>query len=179
MQRATFDLMSYGWQTGSPPVLQGQIFKIDDRLRVEYCLMGELSNWQLPRPSYHPERRWHLWQHTCFELFWRPQGQTHYWEFNVSPAGHWNVFAFSDYRQDMMEDPRLDSITFQARHARSAFDLVCELPLNSLAISGLARFGPAAILLDAEGRRTYWAMHHEAQGPDFHRPSHLGLSLHL
>ena len=52
-----------------------------------------------PFPVF-PRRRDRLWEETCLELFLGEEGSERYWEFNLSPAGHWNVYRFEFYVSD-------------------------------------------------------------------------------
>jgi len=60
-----------------------------------------------------------LWNATCFEFFLaRGDGQG-YHEFNLSPAGHWNAFRFTGYRQGMCDEAAFSSLPFEvSRSAR-------------------------------------------------------------
>ncbi len=40
------------------------------------------------------------------------RNSTKYWEFNLSPAGDWNVYRFTDYRQGMEEETAISSLPF-------------------------------------------------------------------
>ena len=63
-------------------------------------------------PADMPARRDRLWEETCFEFFLAVKNSPRYWEFNLSPAGHWNVYRFADYRQGMQEEPAFASLPF-------------------------------------------------------------------
>ena len=177
MENVSFELIPYRWDAGVPPVLQGQVLNVDDRLRVAYRLTGGPPGWRMPERSLHPERRWKLWRQTCFELFWRPFERHHYWELNASCEGHWNVFAFSGYRQGMAEEHRMTSVVLETRHEPDGFYLACEMSLGTILTPGPLRLGPAAVLVSTTGQRTYWALSHEARGPDFHRLANFGLQI--
>ena len=56
-----------------------------------YEARGNLSKVEIPAAAETPRRRDRLWEETCLELFLGTADSGEYWEFNLSPAGHWNV----------------------------------------------------------------------------------------
>ena len=72
--------------------ITGHLSFTEGTLEVAYQLWGDLAQLSLPSPASTPERRDLLWQTTCLELFLARRGANGYWEFNLSPAGHWNVY---------------------------------------------------------------------------------------
>lgn len=96
MRDAAFALVPLHWPQEPPPALTGHLAITNDTLHVEYHLSGLNRAADLAAPSPNPARRPQLWLHTCFELLWGPLHHRRYWELNASPAGHWNVFAFTD-----------------------------------------------------------------------------------
>ena len=61
-------------------------------MEVLFKLEGDLSAIRIAPPAGAGERRDLLWQTTCLEVFLAHRGAGPYWEFNLSPAGHWNVY---------------------------------------------------------------------------------------
>ena len=141
MRNAVFALTPFYWPEMPHPTLTGRLAIANDTLWVEYDLSGLNQPADLPTPSPNPARRLQLWQHTCFELLWGPLHHPTYWELNASPSGDWNLFAFDDYRDGMIEEP-----------------------------PGPYRFAPAVIILLDDGQRTFWATRHPGDAPDFHHP---------
>jgi len=114
-----------------------------------------------------------LWRHTCCELFVGVAGEVGYREFNCSPSGQWAMYVFSDYRKRdgsgrglSVPAPRIEFAsgaggwTLQARLAAAA--------LPSAAAEAI-ELGVAVVLEAADGNLSYWALHHTATRPDFHR----------
>jgi hypothetical protein len=83
----------------------GTLSRHSPLLNLSYTLLGAVDAVNIPAPAQLPTRHHELWQSTCFEFFLGLQGSPQYWEFNLSPAGHWNVYRFEDYRQGMIEEP--------------------------------------------------------------------------
>lgn len=96
--------------------ITGQFGVTADTLEVVYRLQGDLSQLSLPLPANDPERRDGLWQTTCLELFLAQRGANGYWEFNLSPAGHWNVYRLEGYRQELTSEPAYQQLPFQVKH---------------------------------------------------------------
>src|SRR4030042_7193941 len=72
-----------------------------------------------------------------FSLFPFPgEGSERYWEFNLSPAGHWNVYRFASYRKEMREEPAFASLPFRVRTEPEA------LRLSRLSPKGRFRLEP-------------------------------------
>ncbi len=134
---------------------------------------NHLLHW--PTTESQPERRMGLWETTCCEAFVASPGAANYWELNASPAGHWNVFAFSDYRKEMREDPAVKTLPIKTSQASvsNEWRLEVEWDLEKLTIwnQGIAApflLGVTAVLQHSEGATSYWANRHPAERPDFH-----------
>ena len=120
----------------------------------------------IPAPA-EPERTDGLWKTTCFEAFLRPLGERSYREWNFAPSGQWASYQFSDYREDMAEaevsqPPYIrieDNFTWWALGASIA------VPADSNWELGLS-----AVLEEKDGTKSYWALAHPAEKPDFHAP---------
>lgn len=117
-----------------------------------------------------------LWQATCFELFARPDGAKAYAEYNFSPSQRWAAYDFSDYREGMVPRavPRDPVCTPRRGQALLIFDVA--LPVAALPPLPFA-FGLTAVIEEEGGRKSYWAMAHRADRPDFHHASCFAASL--
>lgn len=138
-------------------------------LRVRHVLAGDLSGLSIPPPAQNPERRDRLWQSTCLELFLAERGAGGYLEFNLSPAGHWNVYRFDAYRQGMRPESSFDALPFRVLRQPDALVVSIAIDLDPLFPAGrpLAA-AAAAVVLSADGEATHWALAHPAPRPDFH-----------
>jgi hypothetical protein len=104
-----------------------------------------------------------LWRTTCFELFLMFDDEEHYVEFNFSPSSAWAAYAFDGYREGMAELPR-DIVPHVARIERGV-EVDCDLgglPHGELLMS------LTAVIEEAGGRRSFWALQHPPGAPDFH-----------
>ena len=111
-----------------------------------------------------------LWQTTCFELFVRPGEGAGYVEFNLSPSERWNVYDFTSRRKGMRERamPREPECTMRKGTDMAIFDA-------AIPAAGLPplpwRCGFTAVLEEEGGTKSYWALAHSGDAPDFHDPA--------
>ncbi len=158
--------------------LTGALGRRGQIVALRYELWG---SWQefVPLPLAEPPARRHrLWEETCFELFLAAKGSSGYWEFNLSPAGHWNVYRFEDYRQGMREEPAFMVLPVRVRREPDAFRLELEMEAGRLVPTGQPlEAGLSTVLKDRKGRVTYYALVHPGPQPDFHRRDSFILNL--
>ncbi|MBI5740209.1 MAG: DOMON-like domain-containing protein [Nitrospirae bacterium] len=157
--------------SGLPPGLKitGSIGRQNNALAVRYELTGSLAEIIVPAKADAPGRKDKLWEETCFELFIGLPESKQYWEFNLSPSGHWNVYRFSSYREDMREEPACSSLSLSTESRPDALSLSLDFDLDIIipADSEL-KAGVSAVVKLMDGRLTYWALVHPGDRPDFH-----------
>lgn len=143
-----------------------------DVLEVSYAIEGELARVLIPapRPPRFAER---LWQQSCCELFVARTGQPGYREFNFSPSGEWAAYAFARYREGLpLRDEALNpgiEVRTSARALELEASVACE--------PGKLRLGLSAVIEEADGALSYWALRHAPGKPDFHHPDAFALEL--
>ena len=158
--------------------IEGEISRHSGRLTVRYQLSGNLTEVVIPVPADMPARRNALWEETCFELFIAAGDSPRYLEFNLSPAGHWNVFRFAAYRREMQEDSAFGPLPFSVRHRPSALSLSLEIDSNRIFPSGvILDIGISAVVKYKSGETSYWALSHIGRQPDFHRRDSFAIGL--
>ena len=113
--KSSFNLVPFSANTAPTVNISGEIERQNNQLKIEYQLRGNLSQLIIAKHVNSPTRQYNLWEHTCFEFFLGIKDSTNYWEFNLSPAGHWNVFYFANYRQDIAEEMLFNSLPFQIK----------------------------------------------------------------
>jgi hypothetical protein len=143
-----------------------------DVLGLRYVAAGRIAGLALPPPA--PRARAdRLWEHTCFEAFLGDEWGESYAELNVSPSGEWAGYRFARYREKMRKvafpPPRVELEVTPER-----LELRVALRLNSL---GRRRIGLSAVIEEADGNKSYWALAHPPGGPDFHHPDCFTLTL--
>jgi hypothetical protein len=171
MKVQSFSLRPFSHAEPRPAVtITGTIARRAHTLAIRYDLRGSLAELVIPGPAETPARRHGLWEATCFEFFLAVRDAPGYWEFNLSPAGHWNVYRFSAYRQGMAEEAAVTSLPFRLqsrpdfRLLSLEFDLARIVPADQALVAGIT-----AVIQLADGRVTYWALTHPGPQPDFHR----------
>ncbi|WAT18387.1 DOMON-like domain-containing protein [Aurantiacibacter sp. MUD11] len=112
-----------------------------------------------------------LWQTTCFELFMMEKdGTPSYSEFNLSPSERWAAYDFADYREGMSERPfaREPDCTMRVGNSMAIFD--ASLPRAQMP-EPPAAIGLSAVIEEQGGVKSYWALSHHNEKPDFHDPA--------
>jgi hypothetical protein len=136
-------------------------------LNLWFGVRAPKARFLVPEPADAPARRDGLWQSTCFECFLKVEGQEAYQEWNCAPSGDWAVYDFDAEREgmrpsDVANPPYIrteDNLTWWGLGATLAIPAA---PTFTLALS--------AVLEEADGRRSFWALHHPSEQPDFHHP---------
>ena len=162
----------------APLTLTGQVLRRGAELQISWRLAGALEGVCLPAPAPVPQRRDGLWQTTCLEFFLASPGADAYWEVNLSPAGHWNVYCLSGYRQGMAPETALQALP--CRVTRTPGVLQLDLTCNLTALlpgGGPLELAITAVLEQAGGALSYWALAHPGSAPDFHRRDGFQLRL--
>lgn len=111
-----------------------------------------------------------LWQTTCFELFIMPGEGPGYVELNLSPSERWNAYDFDGRREGMRERPmpREPECTLRLGSDIAIFDAA--IPAAGLPPAPWRR-GFTAVIEEAGGVKSYWALAHHGEAPDFHDPA--------
>jgi hypothetical protein len=150
--------------------LTGHINRQPRQLAIRYDLRGDLAELMVPAPAALPVRRQGLWEETCFEFFLGVKDSPGYWEFNLSPAGHWNVYRFAGYRQGMTEETALTSLPLSVQRGSDSLAVALELDVGRIVSANQPlQVGIAAVIRLAGGGLTYWALTHPGPQADFHR----------
>lgn len=140
------------------------------RLTLRYAVAGRIGALRLP-PWGAAERAEGLWRHTCFEAFVRAVAGSRYYEFHVAPSTQWAAYGFDDYRNGMsaLHEMRAPRIEVWSDGVSYTLDAVWDLGR----IPGLPgdepwRIGLSAVIEEAAGNLSYWALAHPRGRPDFH-----------
>ncbi|MGK7878066.1 MAG: DOMON-like domain-containing protein [Xenococcaceae cyanobacterium] len=149
--------------------IAGNIARRDHTLAIRYALGGHLGSLLIPTPTDMPVRKNGLWEETCFEFFLALKNSHRYWEFNLSPAGHWNVYRFAAYRQGMQEEMAFTSLPFSVQKQSDSLLLALELDLDKIVQADQAlEIAISAVIKLRDGEVTYWALTHPGSQADFH-----------
>ncbi len=156
----------------------GSIARRGDTLSVRCEVRGDLSKVVIPAAAEAPRRQDRLWEETCLELFLGTTDSGEYWELNLSPAGHWNVYRFTGYREGMREEPAITSLPFDVRRDAEALVLTAEFGVGKIVPAGKDLAATVAAVVETiDGGKSHWALVHPASRPDFHRRDGFALTI--
>jgi hypothetical protein len=118
-------------------------------------------------PDGEPGRSDELWMTTCFEAFFREAGRKSYREWNFAPSGQWAAYDFSSERQGM-KNAKVD----QAPYIRMEDNFTWWTMGATIAVDADKKWelGLSAVLEEKDGTKSYWALAHAGDKPDFHSP---------
>ena len=160
-------------------------FNAAGELLIDYRIHGDPAALRIPAPAT-PGPADGLWQNTCLEAFVAPaQGHflgaaedgAEYHEFNFSPAGHWASYRFTGYRaRDTAFRPAAAPHIHYAR-CSDGFLLRATLTPEMLPAGTTLELGLTAVIVTADGSKSYWALAHCAAQPDFHLRQSFALTL--
>jgi hypothetical protein len=152
------------------------------RFRLEAKSPAEFAEIKIPVSTNRAQRKKDLWKETCFECFIPAPQSNAYVEFNGSPSGDWNLFAFQTYRDRAVEfelnaelQPKQSVINRRDGHLESAWSIpLAAIHRGFLSVgaqsAGFERIGITLVLKVGE-ECTYWALKHDGGKPDFHLAS--------
>jgi hypothetical protein len=143
-------------------------------LALRYVVHGSIANLRLPAPAA-PARADGLWQQTCFEAFVREAGQEGYREFNFAPSTQWAAYSFDAYRAGMQEVP-IDPPWIETLSNADRYELRATLNLGPAGDIPL-QLALSAVIEEADGRKSYWALAHPPGKADFHHPCSFAYEL--
>ena len=150
--------------------------------RIQARVTGLDSNWltlrwkvegaeQIVLPPFAGRARTDgLWQTTCFELFARVPGAAGYCEFNFSPSERWAAYDFAGYREGMAERPVPRAPVCTPRRGGKVLIFDAAIPVGALPPLPWD-YGLTAVIEEAGGVRSFWAIAHPTEKPDFHDPA--------
>ncbi len=146
------------------------------RLWLRFHLEGQLDALELDKPRP-PERTDGLWKSTCFEVFLGLNGETFYLEYNLAPSGRWAAYAFTDYRSggSNLEVEATPEIFRDASQGHFAIETEIILPVHWR--DAPIDLNLTAVIEEAGGTKSYWALSHPPGKPDFHHRDCFALHL--
>ncbi len=150
------------------------------KLTLHYVIEGDVGAMRIP-PPVSSGRRDRLWESTCLEVFLRTPGSNAYGEFNFAPSTTWAAYAFDAYRDGMrpMETDPPPELAVRSTPDRLELDAGISGLADGFTLRerGTLRVGIAAVITELSGRRSYWALCHPSDQPDFHHPDSFALNL--
>ncbi|KAB8332662.1 DOMON-like domain-containing protein [Scytonema tolypothrichoides VB-61278] len=163
--------MNTTWYEPIPNLkITGNIARQANQFTIHYALLGDLKEIAIATPSDTPARKHELWKDTCFEFFLGIKNSDRYWEFNLSPAGHWNVYRFDGYRQGMQEEIAFTILPFHVQYLSDGFTLGLDVNLDKIIAAEQAlEIAITTVIKHRNGEVSYWALTHQGTEADFHR----------
>ena len=158
----------------------------DTKVSIEFKLIGKIPLVDLGKPGLvsHQNRENFLWQHTCFEGFIGLPTEEKYWEFNITPLGGWNFYRFTSYREDMIEDSRVKQIIILHTNDSGQYSVTCDIDFSDIREvkdhwekGETVLLGLSAVIEMKNGQKTYCALKHCGERPDFHAKKSFSLRL--
>ncbi len=131
-----------------------------ETLSLRYTVEGDLDRvlWPATMPSARTDE---LWMHTCFEAFVQPVGRAGYTELNLSPSGRWATYEFDGYRAAMRAAAVVPSLAWRPPA------LTASVELADMAMADW-RLGLTVVVEATDGSKSFWALEHHGEAPDFH-----------
>jgi hypothetical protein len=148
-------------------------------LALRYFVTGNVTDLRMP-PETAPERADELWRHSCFEAFLRPSPGAAYYEFNFAPSTQWAAYRFSDYRDGTSVASAISAPRIQTRLDGGCYELQASLSLDELPdlpSDAVWRLGLSAVIEEASGGISNWALAHPPGKADFHHSDCFALEL--
>ena len=154
-------------------------------LVLTYVVTGKIGDLAMP-PAAAAVRTGELWRHTCFEAFVRSSPGGPYYEFNFAPSTQWAAYHFGSYRSGLrvateIGDPRIAVASNPERYVLQASLELDELLLpaseGERGKDATWRLGLSAVIEEAGGRQSYWALAHPQGKPDFHHSDCFALEV--
>lgn len=154
---------------GAPSGMLGASLRRGSR-GLRYRLVMDVPGLVLPSPPTGArERRHDLWRHTCAELFIGVPQRRDYLEWNLSAAGHWNLYRFDDYRDGGHEAETGACPSLWVTRTPTGAVMEGTLLLRPCGLEALPlEVAACAVVETGDGVLSYWATHHPAARPDFH-----------
>ena len=156
----------------------GDIVKDKNFLKIRYYIIGKLENISISKFKKDQERKFCLWEDTCFELFIKSKKQNGYWEFNFSPSTDWNAFRFIEYRKDIKEEMQIDEIKVFRKLSESNLQVDVIIDLAKIKqLDEKLELAISAIVKDKDDKIYHFALIHNKDEPDFHDPNSFNFIL--
>jgi hypothetical protein len=144
-------------------------------LQLRYRVRGDSNMLRVP-PALAAQRCDELWRHTCAELFVATADAEPYCEFNFAPSTQWAAYGFSAYRQGMQQlDCAAPLIKVTLTESQLLIETQVHLP-QPFAAQARLQLGISMVIEESSGR-SYWALAHAVDRPDFHHRSGFVLNV--
>ena len=163
-------------------VLEGHLRWVGDQLLLRFRLQAPQEDLVCPSQTATAQRLDGLWQSTCLEAFFAIPGEAHYWEFNLSPSGDWNIYRLEEYRRGLRQEQGMgiSAISLEKEVLGNAVQLKAEvaLDLGETLRAEKTLEGSLTAVIEQQGFGcSFWALQHCGEEADFHRRESFTLGL--
>jgi hypothetical protein len=171
MSDCTFSLVPFPSSDQPPDIkITGKIARRMNTMAIHYNLHGNLEQVDILPQADRPNRKDNLWEDTCFEFFLGVKDSERYWEFNLSPSGHWNVYRFEAYRQGMQAEIAFGILPYNIQQGSESLVLYLELDLTPIIqVDQPLDVAISSVIKLQNTESTYWTLVHPGEQADFHR----------
>jgi hypothetical protein len=141
-----------------------------DCLAMSYIATGKIRDVHIS-PVAVPARNDKLWEHTCFEAFIRACSGAEYYEFNFAPSAQWAAYRFSSFRTGRCDAFEISAPEIEVQSSPDRYTLRASLKLDCLSAlpcNSMWQLDLSAWIEETSGRKSYWALAHLQEKPDFH-----------
>ena len=138
-----------------------------NKIFLHFKITGILKNYQFPKRDKF-KRADELWKATCFELFLANSKIQSYYEINISPTLHWNIYRLAKYRAEPKELMVSNEPLIELREDKKHYEIDFELECKELDLAEFDQYNLAVILLNRENEREFWTVNPVGESPDFH-----------
>ena len=152
---------------GAIHAIDAELVRTADGFVATFKAIGDTARLVLPSPAS-PDRADDLWKTTCFEAFIQAEGETAYREYNFAPSGDWAAYDFTGPREGMAEAPLSNPPYIRIEDNLTWWSLGATFTLEAGRRWAL---GLSAVIEEADGAKSYWALAHGGEKPDFHDPA--------
>jgi len=177
MNQIDFSLIPFNLANAPNITITGSILRVQEELKIEYLLTGELDKVVIPPLKTEGDRFFDLWEHTCFEFFLGIKDIPEYWEFNLSPARDWNVFHFLRYRYNIAEEINFSSLPVKIVQEKNCLKLALEVKLAKIINPNTNLKIGIATVIEEQHQISYWALKHPQAQADFHDQASFTITL--
>jgi hypothetical protein len=146
-------------------VEHAHILGVTASTKIWFCVSAPIPRFVIPQPA-EPSRADGLWQTTCFELFLKREDEDLYREWNFAPSGQWAAYNFDSYREGSTNAEIRFAPEIIVQDNLTWWQLGVTVPVEE----GPWQVGLSAVIEDQTGCKSYWALAHPGEKPDFHHP---------
>lgn len=148
------------------------------QLVLRFQLRGDIDRIAIPPAGRYAERRDGLWQTTCFEAFVRG-ADDRYVELNLSPSTAWAAYTFESYRGEPGL-PAIDALPIDVERGGDVLRVAAAVDLSGIGLLDgheVWMVNLTAVIEETDGTKSYWALRHPSERPDFHHADGFVLGL--